>query len=422
MFNHEYFRELSALSAIGQLSSQEDQRLAEHLRECSNCRDVQLEYARVIQQQLPQADLIRWRIRSGVPEPRSDAEVRTRFLARARAEGIDFSPEMERPDGRSSSRSFTSAWAFHWLELAIAAVVIVAVCVTWVGRRYKIELHSKTAAADARSAQVLHKDDLFRAELTALRQRIGAENTTIGLMKKENAVSLESQRQLQEQLDETRLQVERLSAALQQAESEKSALASANEEQISTIDNLRAQGDNLSRERADLLSETVNLESQVRTLTSSVQEKAANLEREQQLMTATKDVRRLMGARNLHILDVRDVTGSGKDAKTFGRVFYAEGQSLVFYAFDLPNGGANPAKYTFQAWGQREPGPQSVRNLGTFEVDDHDQHRWVLTVNDPALLAGIDSVFVTSEPLRDSKEPRGKKVMYAYIAGQPNHP
>jgi predicted anti-sigma-YlaC factor YlaD len=95
MFNHEYFRELSALSAIGQLSSREDQKLAEHLKECSNCRDAHLEYARIIQQQLPQADVIRWRIRSSVPAPRLDAEIRSRFLARARADGIDFSPEVE---------------------------------------------------------------------------------------------------------------------------------------------------------------------------------------------------------------------------------------------------------------------------------------------------------------------------------------
>jgi hypothetical protein len=241
-------------------------------------------------------------------------------------------------------------------------------------------------------------------------------------MKKENVVSLDEEHKLQRQLDEARLQVERLSAVLQQTESEKSVMASTSEEEKATIANQRAQGDNLSRERAEMLSEMVNLESQVRNLTASIQEKTADLEREHQLMTLTKDVRQLMGARSLHILDVHDVGGGGKEAKAFGRGFYAEGQSLVFYAFNLPSEGGNHAKYTFQAWGQREPGPQSVRNPGTFEVDDHDQRRWVLTVNDPHLLAGIDSVFVTSESLSDSKEPRGEKVMYAYLAGQPNHP
>jgi hypothetical protein len=49
-----------------------------------------------------------------------------------------------------------------------------------------------------------------------------------------------------------------------------------------------------------------------------------------------QDVRQLISARNLHILEVHDVDGGGKSARAFGRVFYAEGQTLIFYAFDLP--------------------------------------------------------------------------------------
>jgi hypothetical protein len=165
------------------------------------------------------------------------------------------------------------------------------------------------------------------------------------------------------------------------------------------------------------------LEAQARDLTDALQQQTANLERERQLMAVSKDVRVLMGARNLRILDVHDVDGVGKSARAFGRVFYAEGQSLIFYAFDLPSGKLSPAKYAFQAWGQREYVSHSVRNLGTFEVDDHEQHRWVLKVNDPVLLRDIDSVFVTAESLGDAKEgPRGRKLLYAYIVGRPNHP
>jgi hypothetical protein len=116
------------------------------------------------------------------------------------------------------------------------------------------------------------------------------------------------------------------------------------------------------------------------------------------------------------------VGDSGRAAKAFGRVFYAEGESLIFYAFDLPSGGLTPAKYTFQAWGQREAEPLTVRNLGTFEVDDHEQRRWVLKIDDARLLKGIDSVFVTAESLRTTEAPRGKKLLYAYIGGQANHP
>jgi hypothetical protein len=131
-----------------------------------------------------------------------------------------------------------------------------------------------------------------------------------------------------------------------------------------------------------------------------------------------------MGARNLHIIDVHDADGSGNDRKSFGRVFYTEGKSLIFYAFDLDDKKVTNAKYTFEAWGERLGQPASVKSLGVLYVDDKDQKRWVLKVDDPRQLAQIDSVFVTLEPHGgdDEKGPRGHKILYAFLSGQANHP
>ncbi len=93
MSSHEHFRELSALAAIGQLSSEEDRELSRHLRECSECRDAHGDYVHVVQHELPLADAVRSRIRSELRCTLPDAEIRDRFLARARAEGIEFSAE-----------------------------------------------------------------------------------------------------------------------------------------------------------------------------------------------------------------------------------------------------------------------------------------------------------------------------------------
>ena len=59
------------------------------------------------------------------------------------------------------------------------------------------------------------------------------------------------------------------------------------------------------------------------------------LARERQLLAMGRDVSDLMGARNLHILDVVDTDARGKSRPAFGRIFYTEGKSLVFYAYDL---------------------------------------------------------------------------------------
>ena len=417
---HEYFQELSALSAISQISSKEDQELVEHLRECASCSKAHIEYARIVQRYLPQADVIRWRIKSALPLPSLDPQVRFRFLARARAEGIDISPDAERSHIASPVRSW---WELQlWPALAVAAVAVLAILATWVDKRFNLPPRSSAALVDPNSVQVGDENDALHTQLAALRQTIEKDAERINLMKRGYKDSIESQRRLQKQLDESWQQMGKVSAILHQTETEKEELENANQAMSTTNANLREQSDKLHDERADNLASRTILEAHVRNLTALLEAKTASLEREHQLMAVSKDVRQLMGARNLHIVDVHDVSGSGNADRAFGRVFYAEGQSLIFYAFDLPSGRLGPAKYTFQAWGHREAESQSARNLGTFEVDDHDQRRWVLKITDTALLSDIDSVFVTAESLNYAKTPRGKKLLYAYIFGQPNHP
>jgi len=66
-----------------------------------------------------------------------------------------------------------------------------------------------------------------------------------------------------------------------------------------------------------------------------------------------------MGARDLYIAEVYDVSTDGATQKPYGRVFYTKGRSLVFYAYDLDQqAGAKNA--TFQAWGRRGPDTQQA--------------------------------------------------------------
>lgn len=418
MSNHEHFRELSALAAIGQLSRDEDRELSLHLNECADCREIHEGYARVVLHQLPQADPIRWRVKSAFSRPSLDPDLRDRFLARAQAEGLAFSTEVMQP----RSRYNRSVWKVRYLRpaLATAAVGVIAVLGMWTNRRYQGLFVSTKPPSD--SPQLARQDDPLHAQVVTLRQTIERQAAALDRMKRERSGSDESILKLQQQLNAARADVAKLSAQLGEADTKSIELENEHQQKDAVIADLRSANEKLHREKADELSSRLILEAQVRDLTESLQQQTASLERERQLMAVSQDVRQLMGARNLHIIDVHDVDGGGKAAKAFGRVFYAEGQSLIFYAFDLPNGRLTPAKYTFQAWGQKEYVAHSVRNLGTFAVDDHDQRRWVLKATDPSLLKGIDSVFVTAEGLGDVKEPRGRKLLYAYVVGQANHP
>src|SRR5438445_756041 len=57
-------------------------------------------------------------------------------------------------------------------------------------------------------------------------------------------------------------------------------------------------------------------------LSEQIKNERASADRERQLSQTVSDARELMGARNLHIIDVSDVDGDGKAKKSFGRVFF----------------------------------------------------------------------------------------------------
>jgi hypothetical protein len=130
-----------------------------------------------------------------------------------------------------------------------------------------------------------------------------------------------------------------------------------------------------------------------------------------------------MASRNLHIVDVFDTDPKGKTRPAFGRIFLTEGKSLIFYAYDLNDPRVQNAGYHYRVWGKREGPSQHAKSLGIFYSDDKSQKRWVLQYDDPKVLQEIDSVFVTLEPPRGNPaQPKGEKLMYAYLKGQANHP
>ena len=130
-------------------------------------------------------------------------------------------------------------------------------------------------------------------------------------------------------------------------------------------------------------------------------------------------MRDVIASRNLHIVDVADVANSGVQ-KPFGRIFYTEGKSLIFYAYDFS--GARGTK-TFYAWGHREGDTNTTHVLGALHLDDPAQRRWVFKSNDAKVLAQIDSVYVTLEPnAKPGEKPKGQKILTAYLGTPANHP
>jgi len=180
-------------------------------------------------------------------------------------------------------------------------------------------------------------------------------------------------------------------------------------------------------QRSEMLARANSLEAKVSDLTGRLREREGAVEQEsttianqRELLEHDRDIRDLMGARDLYIAEVYDVAQTGKTNKPYGRVFCTKGKSLVFYAYDLDQQKGFKNASTFQAWGRRGPDSEQAVSLGIFT--------WTMTprsggaeIYRPKTLEEIDAVFVTVEPNGGSQHPSGKRLLFASLRVNPNH-
>jgi hypothetical protein len=435
---HRHFEELCALSTSEELSREEANLLAAHLSECDECRAFLRDTRDIASSAIP-ADNHRLEIKD------PPAGLRERFLARAQREGLQIKagpmliePNVSKPQpapGETHAnpvRMLFSDWP-SWALLVgtCTACFLVGVLMKsslegkwqWFSGSPHVALNPNRQAA---TSSIL-PDDTRLVALTAERdrlvQRAEALNAQLEAVKRD------------EQATESNLEHK---------------LASTESDAAHDHDALTKQTQALTARSADLESQLNTLrqqqsvlEADLRTERARTSEYAARLELAQKAIRAEanttptvasgleplaprsdepspSEIGSLVAARNLHIIDVYDSNAAGARQRAFGRVFYVEGRSLVFYAFDLtaPRQAKN---ITFHLWGEKAGQKETSLSLGILHDDDPAERRWALTFDDPKVLARINSVYVTAES-KPGDQPRGPKILYAYFGSQPNHP
>jgi hypothetical protein len=185
---------------------------------------------------------------------------------------------------------------------------------------------------------------------------------------------------------------------------------------------LQTKLDSIAQQSSQDAKRAATLDAKVNELTNLLHQRDATVDQQQELLAHDRDIRELMGARDLYVAEVYDVARTGATQKPYGRVFYTKGKSLIFYAYDLDQQPDVKTASTFQVWGRRGPDREQAFPLGIFYEDNTAKKRWVLKLDDPKLLAQIDAVFVTIEPNGGSRKPSGKPLLFAYLRVDPNHP
>jgi hypothetical protein len=437
MVPHEKFLELCAAATAGELTTDERIELNAHLAGCIDCRRALHDYECVAANGIPAL----------APELAPDSESRDGSWSIEEAERKLFQrldreqealPPVEVFAGRQSQtgqrftyRPSQVRWKEMWMPLAAAVLLVVALSVTLYrtglrrgmdSARFSLPLSkSPDTALEAQVSDAAYERSQLMAKLAEngkiiedLKRQLSEQTTSVRTLQTVNSASGQSISNHQESEHGVGDSAKARDAELAAAQAK--------------LAELQKAFDSAAAERAEASSHAEVLQAKVNELTElmydrerALDQKETEVAKEQELLEHDRDIRELMGARELYMADVHDVTKAGTD-KTYGRVFYTKGKSLIFYAFDLDAHPGVQNASSFQAWGRRGPDKQQALSLGIFYEDNVSKKRWVLKADDPKTLQDIDAVFVTVEPNGGSHHPSGKQLLFAYLRVGPNHP
>jgi hypothetical protein len=429
---HDKFLELCALSTSGNLTEEEQKDLQAHLAECQDCRLAVKEFEVAAEVGMPLLhphlsnpdSLEPASVPIGVAETIPIPATGQKESPCQERDSIEHSGELRFPH-RNGHRPMQVNCNYVWLPFAAAVVLTFALGIYsfQVGKHKGQEAAGATPRAVDTRVEALeqtisdagHDREVLKAQLAARDQLIAElrrliDGQSAALNEAKNArISLE--RSLEgDEAEKQRVAQDRTTLSEQLAAAEAS------------LQKTQAEFNSLRHERAEEQLRADSLEAQIRDLHGQLRDREQELGKQQELLAHDRDIRDLMGARDLYIAEVYDVARDGQTQKPYGRVFYTKGKSLVFYAYDLDQQAGYKSASTFQAWGSRGLDRQQATNLGVFYQDSAAKKRWVVKFDDPKKLEQIDAVFVTIEPNGGSHKPSGKPLLFAYLKVDPNHP
>jgi Anti-sigma-K factor rskA len=422
---HEEFLKLCALATSGGLREIEQTKLREHLEVCPRCREALKGFETVVDHGIP---ALAPELTNDSPEEDSSFSVEAAeslFLERLSDEDKKSRAHLGDREAWLSplvirqSRNFRRRFARYYFWLPMAAGILLCAALGIVAHRSGIYrgvefgwLLGKPPIQPASfepTLEIVSRDrDAANAQLAERNKVISALEREIEGQRSKNAELKASQAVLRANAEEQKKLAEERDRVAGQAAADEAAL--------------QAKLDALERERSEDVIRAASLEANVAELSRSLQEQERSKSEEDELLAKDRDIRELMGARDLFVGEVHDVAKTGETQKAFGRVFYTKGKSLVFYAYDLNEQPGLKDASTFQAWGRRGPDWTQAYKLGMFYEDNVAKKRWVLKFNDKKTLDQIDAVFVTVEPRGGSERPTGKPLLFAYLKLAPNHP
>lgn len=420
---HEDLKQLAAMATLNEVTVAERHRLDDHLRSCQTCAEAYRQYHLLVGEVMP--------IIGSQRDDLEDTKTWTEGAWRERLFQKLETAEQRIPANERLRRSFVPDY-FPRLTMAGVLLSITVLGIAFfaggevLGRRWVAQRQIAVSRPENSHRDRLSSSDDHLAQ--DLQRRLDAQTAKTQELEKYQTIQerqLEKMRSDLRELTgrETLLQSSTAASKSEQKEltEERDALKGqivTAEESYAAIQSRLAA---LLSERDGALARTSTLESRVARLSSELSERERQIAEDEQYLNSDRDIRELMGARQLYIADVFDVDSHSRTRPPFGRIFYTHGKSLIFYAFDLDNQKDAAKASAFQVWGKGDDA-KIPRSLGILYLDNESNRRWLLRSDNAEQLEKIDSVFVTVEPRGGSTKPTGKPFLYALLRKEVNHP
>src|SRR6202166_4771599 len=426
--DHEKFKQLAALAQAHGLTVSERIELKQHLEWCEACRTISAEYSLLSSEGM---DFLAADIGHVSEAETWDCRTARNELS-SRIQESEAPPVVLAVQPRVASVLRPRNFGARWIGAAAAACLLLTIGIGayQFGSRRQAK-RSQTSGAPLVSPQPARLQELASEKKTA-DDLLVAQGSQISRLQKQISTEQRDLAGLRAALRAAEDNSSKLSTAknsgeaqLREVSEERDKLAAQVRDAEKAYQLLQVEFTSLRAEHDRALVHLASLESKIDELSAATRDQDRKLKDNEQYLASDRDIRELMGARKLYIADVFDVDSGSRTRKPFGRVFYTQNKSLIFYAFDLDHQPGVKNASAFQVWGQKDAelsAKAHPMNLGILYMDSESNRRWVLRWDDPKQLAEIDAVFVTVEPHGGSQKPTGKPFLYALLRKEANHP
>ena len=424
---HERYEELCALATAGVLTAAESELLTAHLESCAECREAFAQYQSLATDGMP---FLASHFSASSDEDEFDENA---ALCRL----MHTIEERPKPDSQPVPLAVVAHGKPSWNQVSnrswmrgLAAASLVAgigAGAYWMGTQSVVP-HSNRVSAIPQT--ILPQ---ISAERQALEKTIQADSQRIASLEQQTTADKKDMEKLHVEIaadgEHFSTAADAMNAAKRDSDAQVAALIAERDVNANKLHDAESRFQTVQDELNTLryqhqqdLVHLASLETRINSLNADLNDQDKRTKTDEQYLASDKDIRDLIGARNLYIADIIDVNSSGQSRKPFGRVFYTKTKSLIFYAYDLDRQPGMKQASTFQVWGRTGTSDRKPINLGILYMDSEMNRRWTLRVDNPEQLARLDSVFVTVEPHEQTDRPTGKPFLYASLRRDPNHP